>query len=184
MRSFVSANFFPADAVSMSIQAIAGVSPGAEAQIMTVYPSIAETAPGRLIGRIMDSIPLRIFGPQLSTLLFGLPLALVGAPLYLLVKAFSHRCILTNRSVQVWTCRGGTRLSSVDLGQIEDVSLVVRPGQEFYRAADIRLTGAGGKTLLVLSGIPDAGTIRSAIQRAVQARRLVQSSLATIAARG
>ncbi len=179
-----SENFFPSDEVSMSIQAIAGVSPSAEATIMTVYPSICATAPGRLIGQICDSMPIRIFGPRLSMLLFGLPLALLGAPLYLLVKGFSHRYILTNRSVQVWTCRGGTRISSVDLGQIEAVNLVVRPGQEFFRAADIRLTGAGGKTLLVLPGIPDAGTIRSAIQRAVQARRLVQSSLATISARG
>ena len=45
---------------------------------MTEFPSVAASGIGRLIGQIMDSIPIRIFGVKLSYLLFGLPLAPLG----------------------------------------------------------------------------------------------------------
>ena len=71
----------------MSVQAIAGVSPTSESRIMTEFPSVAASGIGRLIGQIMDSIPLSIFGVKLSYLLFGLPLAPLGMLLFLLEQA-------------------------------------------------------------------------------------------------
>lgn len=167
----------------MSVQAIAGVSPTAESRIMTVYPSISATGIGRLLGLLYDCIPLRIFGPNLSTLLFALPTAPLAALLYLLTKATGQRYVLTNRAVQIWSSLGAHKLGSVDLSQVEDVDLEELPGQAFYRAADIRLKGSNGQTLLRLSGVGHPGAFRNAIQRAIQARRLVQSSLTTIGAR-
>ncbi len=71
----------------MSVQAIAGVSPTLESRIMTEFPSVAASGIGRLIGQIMDSIPIRIFGVKLSYLLFGLPLAPLGMLLFLLNRS-------------------------------------------------------------------------------------------------
>lgn len=167
----------------MSVQAIAGVSPTAESRIMTVYPSVSATFPGRVLGRIYNCIPIRIFGPKLSTLLFALPTAPLAAPLYLLTKVFGNRYTLTNRSVQIWASLGAQKISSVDLNQINRVELDELPGQAFFRAADIRLKAANGQTLMRLAGVGDAGAFRNAIQCAIDSRRMVQSSLSTIAAR-
>lgn len=167
----------------MTVQAIAGVSPTLESRIMTEFPSVASTGVGRLIGQIMGCIPIRIFGVKLSSLLFGLPLAPLGMLLFLWNRPFGARYILTNRSVQVWASLGTRRIALVDLNEIADVELDELPGQKFFRAADICLKAANGKTILRLSGVCDAGAFRNAIQRTMQSRRMVQSSLATIAAR-
>ncbi|MFN9719513.1 MAG: hypothetical protein ACK58L_12505 [Planctomycetota bacterium] len=166
----------------MSVQAIAGVSPVQEARIMTEYPSVGATSPGRLIGQLMESIPVRIFGFKLSHLIFGLPLAPLGLLIFLLNKLGS-RYVLTNRSVQIWSTMGSVRTASLDLMEIASVELDELPGQSFYRSADIRLVASNGKTLMRLSGVADAAAFRNAIQRAIQARRLVQASLTTISAR-
>ena len=56
-----------------NVQAISGVSAGVENVVMTVYPSIAATGIGRLLGCLYESIPSRICGIKLSNLLFTLP---------------------------------------------------------------------------------------------------------------
>ena len=167
----------------MSVQAIAGVSPSSEARVMTEFPSVAASGIGRLVGQIMDSIPISIFGVKLSYLLFGLPLAPLGMLLFLLNRPFGDRYILTNRNVQIWSALGTQRTNVVDLNDIADVELDQLPGQAFFRAADIRLKAANGQTILRLSGVCDAGAFRNAIQRTMQSRRMVQASLATINAR-
>ena len=106
---------------------------------MTEFPSVAASGPGRLIGQIMDSLPIRIFGVKLSYLLFGLPLAPLGMLLFLLNRPFGSRYILTNRSVQVWSSLGTQRTAVVDLNEIVEVELDQRPGQTFFRASDICL---------------------------------------------
>ncbi len=166
----------------MSAQAIAGVSPTLESRIMTEFPSVGATGLGKLIGQLMDAIPAKIFGVKLSYLLFGPAAAPVGLLLFLLNRLGS-RYVLTNRSVQIWSTMGSQRTSSVDLNEITSVDLDELPGQAFFRAADIRLKAANGQTLMRLSGVADAGAFRNAIQRTVQSRKLVQSSMATIAAR-
>ena|GEM_PF-297386 len=167
---------------AMSAQAIAGVSSTAESRIMTEFPSVGATSMGRLIGQLMESIPFSVLGIKLSYLLFGPLLAPVGLLIFLLNR-LGARYILTNRSVQIWSTMGSQRTSSVDLNEIADVELEHLPGQSFYRAADIRLKSANGQTLMRLPGVADAGAFRNAIQRTVQARRMVQSSLTTINAR-
>ncbi|MCA9061172.1 MAG: PH domain-containing protein [Planctomycetaceae bacterium] len=168
----------------MSVQAIAGVSASSEAKIMTEFPSVAVTALGQLLGQLFRLIPVRIFGMYLSTLLFALPVAPLGALLFLYTKAFGSRYVLTNRSVQIWSALGDQRRQSVSLAEIADVELVQSPGQDFYRASDIRLKASNGQTLMTLAGISDAGSFATAIRRAVKAHTLVQQSLKTIAARG
>ena len=166
----------------MSVQAIAGVSPGLEAKIMTEFPSVGAGSFGRLIGVLMDSIPVRLFGIKLSYVIFGLPLAPLGALLFFL-RLLGARYVLTNRSVQIRSGLGIQKTASAELSAIDDVEIQAQPGQDFYRAADLRLKAANGQTLLVLPGVADAAAFRNAILRAAEARRLVQSSLAVINAR-
>lgn len=166
----------------MSAQAIAGVSPTLEARIMTEYPSVGATSIGRLIGQLMECVPVKILGFKVSHLIFGLPLAPLGLLLFGLNRLGS-RYVLTNRSVQIWSTMGSVRTASVDLSEVATVDLDELPGQSFFRAADIRLVASNGKTLLRLAGVADAGAFRNAIQRATQSRRLVQASLSTITAR-
>ncbi len=168
----------------MSVQAIAGVSPGSEAVVMTEYPSISSGGIGQLLGRLYESIPVRIFGPKLSYLLFTLPTAPIGILVYFASKVFGERYVLTNRSVQIWAARSDRMIGKVDLDAIETVELDQHPGQVFFRAADIRLKDASGKTLLQLKGVPDAGSFRNAIQNAARSRRLTRAAMETIAARG
>jgi hypothetical protein len=167
----------------MSVQAIAGVSATSEAKIMTVVPSISGIAAGRIIGQILDCIPFNVYGMRLSRLLFGLPLAPIGALLFLLTKGFGPRYILTNRSVQIWNSSRSRRIGGVELSEIDSVVMEQSPGQAFYRAADIRLVAASGQTLLRLSGVAEVKTFCHAIESAIQSRHLVQASLGAIAAR-
>lgn len=167
----------------MSVQAIAGVSPATESRVMAVFPSIAATAPGMLLGQLYDCLPVRIFGVKLSSLLFALPTAPLGALIFLLTKATGNRYVLTNRSIQVWTSLGSRRISSIPLSDIGSVSVEQRPGQVFFRAADIRIKAANGQTLLVLPGVPDFGSFKNAIECTLRSHRLVKSSMDVINAR-
>ncbi len=174
---------FEIKGADMSVQAIAGVSATTESKIMTEYPSVGATAIGRLLGQIYSCIPIRIFGIKISTLLFVLPTAPLAAPIYLLSKALGNKYVLTNRSVQIWSSLGAQKVRQADLLEIASVELDQLPGQSFFRAADVRLKAANGQTVLLLPGVADAGAFRNAIQRAIESRRLVQSSLNTINAR-
>jgi hypothetical protein len=167
----------------MSVQPIAGVSSREESVVMTEYPSIGAWMLGRALGSLYNCIPVRIFGLTISHLIFVLPTAPFAVGLYFLQKLFGQFFVLTNRSVQVWTVRTGRRISTVDLSKIDVVEVVQTPGQEFFKAGDILLRSTTGEILERLEGIPDAPSFCSTIRRTVEARRMVQSSMATIEAR-
>jgi len=164
-------------------QAISGVSPDHETVIEELYPSIANTAIGEFIHRVLDCIPTRVWGMKISNLLFGLPLAPLAAATYLWIKVFGTRYILTNRVVKRVNSIGYRQFESIPLSQI--VSATVEPDslRDFYKTGDIRLTGAGGQSLLLLEGIPRPDRFCQVIQEACDAKRLVASSLARINAR-
>lgn len=163
--------------------AISGVSVGKTTEIMRVHPSIAGTALGRVLGQILDSIPVKVGGIKLSHLLFGLPIALVALPMFLLLKVVGEAYSLTNRSVQVRTCLSNRPVREIQLSDIAEVVIRQLPGQAFYPAAELDLMNKAGDTLLTLSGIPRADVFRQTILEARNSRNQVQSSLNTIRAR-
>lgn len=168
---------------SLATQPICGVSSTTETEVRSRYPSIAATGPGRLIGTICESIPVRIWGIKLSHLLFALPLAPLGVLIYILQKITGVKYTLTNRSVQVWSVIGVRQLQSVALTDIEDIELTISPGQEFYHAGDLTLVGAKGEVLLTIRGILRPQIFRENILKAREARRLTEESQAAISAR-
>lgn len=168
----------------MSAQAIAGVSPKSESIVMTEHPSIAAGMLGQALGSFYDCIPVRIFGVYLSHLLFVLPTAPLAVLLYFWSRAFGEYFVLTNRHVQVWGARNGQRKASVDLADIANVEVTQTSGQRFFRAHDIVLRSSTGAVLTRLRGIPDGPSFANAIRSTAESRRMVQSALQTIEARG
>ncbi|MDG1894164.1 MAG: PH domain-containing protein [Fuerstiella sp.] len=167
----------------MAVQAISGVSASSEAVVMTEYPSLASSGVGQFLGNLYESVPVRPFGLMKLSHVFALLTVPIGLPLYFLQKAFGERYVLTNRNVQVWTARRTRMLSSAALADVVDVELEQQPGQVFYQASDIHLKAASGETILTLKGVKDAGSFKNAIARTIDSRRLVQESMAQIAAR-
>lgn len=169
--------------VAETVQAITGVSPDVENEIQTIYPSIACTALGRMLGSLYDSIPIKIFGIKISYLLFPLPTHPLPLAAYLGLKVVGYRYILTNRAVQIWKALGHQMQSQVLLSDIAEVVTVQQPGQAFYHAADLQFYDAASKRLLTLEGISRPESFRQAILKARDAQKLVRASLATIRAR-
>jgi hypothetical protein len=162
--------------------AIAGVSTG-PAFIMTVYPSIAATGIGKILGRLYGSIPVRIGGIKLSHLLFCLPTAGFAAVGYFLMKLSGEVYALTTRSVQLRKSLGNRLIREVPLSSIDQVVIRQEPGQEFYPAADIYLLNKAGQTIMTLPGVPRAEVFRQTILEARSAQDQVAAALATISAR-
>ena len=162
---------------------ISGVSAGKEAVIQIVHPSIAANGVGKALGNLYDSIPAKVGGVKLSHLLFALPTAPIGVLVYLWMKAFGSKYVLTNRSVQIHGSLTGRVIDQVPLDKVADVRIRLEPGQAFYPAGDLYLVNAKGESLLVLPGVPWPDVFQQTILKARDARTLTESSLRTIGAR-
>ena len=163
--------------------AISGLTAGKQALVMAVYPSIAATTIGRLLGQLYGCLPIKIFGIKLSHLLFPLPTAIIGVQVFFHLKLFGEVYVLTNRTVQLRKSLGNRLLREVQLSDIDQVVVRQEPGQEFYPAADIYLLDKAGKTLMSLPGVPRADVFRQTLLEGRNARVQVTAALATIGAR-
>jgi len=162
---------------------ISGVSAGKEAVVQIVHPSVAATNFGRLLGILYDSIPVKIGGVKLSQILFALPTAPLGMVVYLWIKVFGAKYVLTNRSVQIMGSLTGRVIDQVALDKVANVRIRLEPGQAFYPAGDLYMVNAKGESLLVLPGVPWPDVFQHIILEARDARVLTESSLKTIGAR-
>jgi hypothetical protein len=140
-------------------QPIAGVFPPqlSEATIMTVWPSLAATSIGRSLGRlytIRTGCPPFTLGHLIALATIPIAVALyfwkfvltvsVGV-LQLLPKVGRsikspdavRRYVLTNRRVVVRTGMRPLDERWVELDRFDRIDIVVRPGQEWYRAGDL-----------------------------------------------
>ena len=164
-------------------QAISGVSPDHETVIEELYPSIAETAIGDFIHRVLDSIPTRVWGMKISNVLFGLLLAPLAAAVYLWMKVFGSKYVVTNRVVKRVNAVGIRQHESIPLSQIVSTSVDPDSRRSFYQTGDVRLVGAGGESLMLLRGVPRPDRFCQVVKEACDAKRYVASSLARINAR-
>lgn len=149
---------------------------------MVTYPSIAATGFGRFLGEMVEKVPMKIGGVKLSYLL-AIPFAPVAVLPFALQRLTGEIYVLTNRSVQKRAAIGDRLISQIPLSQIEDVRLDVQPGQAFYPAADLSFVDKSGKVVFTLPGVRHADVFRQIIVEARDARKQVESSLATIRAR-
>jgi len=136
----------------ISRSAIAGVWPveRGEASIARAMPSISASGLGRTLGRIYG-LPYAI-GFFIHILTLPVPVLLAAAMFF-----FSGFRRYTVSSTRVRICRGFGDQSGPEvlLTELDDVRMVVRSGQEFYRAADLELI-SGGQIALTLPGVQNA----------------------------
>ncbi len=168
--------------VTQKPPAIAGVASG-QALIMAVYPSIACTEFGKLLGRLYESLPTRVCGIKLSHLLFPLPTSGFAVGLYFYLKIVGEVYVLTNRTLQLRHSLGNRLIREIKLTDIDQAVVKQESGQEFYPAADIYLLDKAGATMMTLPGVLRAEIFRETILEARDARREVAASLAVIGAR-
>ena len=121
-------------------QAIAGVAPPdlGEVTIMTVWPSIATTAPGRLVGRLcsVKTGPNRVLTLGKLFALLSIPFAL-ALFFYGLLPGICRRYTLTNRRLIIQ--KGITAVDErwVGLDNFERIEIQVLPGQEWFPAGEM-----------------------------------------------
>lgn len=143
-------------------QAIAGVSPTelSEAEIMTVFPSLAAWPIGRALGQLW-SISAGLGAP----LTVGNLLALLSIPLAIplffakLAPGVCRRYTLTNRRVVV---RKGLRPvdeRSVSLDNFDAIAVEVLPGQAWFRAGELVFKKGPVETFRI-SGVQRPETFR------------------------
>jgi hypothetical protein len=151
-------------------QAIAGVTPfeAGEATIMIVWPSIAGTGFGRLMGRMYA---IRA-GAGFFTV--GNLIALASSPLMALLYFLRRvpfsiiRYRLTNRRVIIERGLNGHPQQYVDLDRFDAIDVVVRPGQEWYPAGDLVFRRGAVETFR-LPGVMRPETFRQTCLKAHQA---------------
>ena len=152
-------------------QPIAGVVPSetAEATITTIWPSIAVYPTGQWLGRQFS-----IKWPDIYIFRIGNLLALLSIP----VAAFLYFCRvapkigiryrMTNRRLIVERGLSGLQERSVDLSELDDVVADVKPGQEWYDAADLVFRHEG-REVFRLEGVSRSESFRQTCLKTLQA---------------
>jgi hypothetical protein len=142
-------------------QAISGVSPPelGETTVMTVWPSIAATGLGRLIGRLCGN--KTGFGFFTLGKLFALACIPLALPIffYMLLPGVSRRYRLTNRRLIVHRWLTDSVDKAISLDDFDTIEVVVRPGQEWYPAGDL-IFRKGPVEVFQLSGVPRPDVFR------------------------
>lgn len=165
---------------------IAGVSANKEATLETVYPSVAATFLGKLIGSFL-SIPAGIpFTPLRLALflVFGgivIPFALLA---YAIVKVTGTCFEVTNRSVCERNVIGWQKRREVPLTDIAEFQIATQEGYDFHRVGDVLLNNAQGNTLMTVPAIAYPQRFVHVLQEAREARLRSDETLKHINARG
>lgn len=136
-------------------QAIAGVVPSesAEAQVMTVWPSIAAFPSGRFLGRLY-----KIRWPDWYIFRLGNLWALLSIPhalfLYFwrVMPRVGLRYTLTNRRVVIEKGWPPAEHASIGLDGFDSIEIDVLPGQEWFAAGDLSFR-SGGREVFRLAGV-------------------------------
>lgn len=143
---------------------------------MSIWPSVAATAVGRLLGRLYG-IDVGV-GP----LTVGNGIALVSIPvavaLYLSMRLpwAITRYRLTNRRVTIDRGIGGKVEQFVDLSRFDSVEIEVEPGQEWYPAGDL-VFRLGAIETLRLPGVRRPEVFRQACLKVRQSYVSVAASM-------
>ena len=159
------------------------VDAAAERTVLLVWPTVAATAAGRLIGRLLGCLPVKIGPATLSQWLFGPPLAPLGAAVYLWQKAFGVRYRLTDRRLIAEAVLTGRSLDAADLAEVAAFDARPATAGAFFHAGDLILRDAAGTRLLTVRAVPHVENLAERVTEVRAANRAVAAARATIAAR-
>ncbi|QDT17405.1 PH domain-containing protein [Alienimonas californiensis] len=157
--------------------------PPPERDVLTVYPGVAATSVGRLIGRALNCVPLRIGPATLSQWLLGLPLAPLGAAVYFWQKAFGLRYRLTDRRLIVETSLTGRQVDAAELAEVTAAEVTVPSAGRWFRAGDLTLRDRSGARLLTVRSVPHVDNFAARVAEMKGARASVDAAAKQIAAR-
>ncbi len=148
-------------------QAIAGVAPPQlqEVTVMTIWPSVASTGIGRLLGRVFAiKTGFWIFSIGRLAALCALPLGplLYG---YMRMPGVLRRYRLTNRRITIMKGINPIVERYVDLDRFDTIELNVLPGQGWYHAGDLIFRKKDLETFRLL-GVPRPETFRQTCLKA------------------
>ena len=143
-------------------QPIAGVMPSelAEVTCKVVWPTIAATRAGRLVGRLAA---VRLGWGEFFTL--GKLLALATIPLSLavfcwqLMPCVCRRYTLSNRRIIIRKGLMGVDQRWITLDEFDAVNIEVLPGQDWFHAGDL-VFRHGGPEVFRLAGVSRPETLR------------------------
>lgn len=154
-------------------QPIAGVAPSNlnEVTVMTVWPTIASTSLGRLLGRLYSiDVGVNLLGVRLTLgkliALASIPVAL-GLFFAMLVPPLVRRYRLTNKRIVVERGLRPVEDRSVSLERFDTIEVEVLPGQAWYPAGDL-VFRLGPIETFRLSGVPRPETFRQTCLKANQ----------------
>ena len=174
-------------------QAIPGVSPpkASEVTVMTVWPSIAATGAGRMLGRLClikvgfgnvftvgKLLALAVI-PVAIPIFFAMLIPGAGIPgTFLWIdNPFCRRYRLTNRRIIVEHGLGGREQRSIPLDDFDAIDVKILPGQAWYPAGDL-LFRKGPVETFRISGVSRPETFRQTCLKAqrgfVGARKAVE----------
>ena len=163
-------------------QAIAGLSLSSqhEATAIVVWPSVSAAEIGQKLGKLYEKKEGRgVFTLGNLFVLLSIPLAI---PLYLwnFLPVVGTRYRITNRRVIVERGIQGGSEREVGLDQFDRIEIVQKPGQAWFRSADMifwqkQPSTAGGEQqeleVLRLPGVPYPDVFRAACQKAAMTYR-------------
>ena len=142
-------------------QSIAGVTPAEtrEVTVMTVFPTLAATAPGRLMGqlcRVQAGFGFFNLGKLFALLL--IPFA-IGLFAFSLMPGVIRRYRLTNRRVVVQKGLRAVDERWVDFDRFDTIDVEILPGQAWYPAGELIFRRSAIETFR-LSGVSRPETFR------------------------
>jgi hypothetical protein len=131
-----------------------------EATVMVVWPTIAATAAGRLVGRwsAIQTGPGGFFtlGKLLALATIPVSLAVFG---WQLMPYVCRRYLLTNRRIIIQAGLSAVEDASIRLDGYDSIDVEILPGQEWHHAGDL-VFRRGGTELFRLSGVSRPETFR------------------------
>lgn len=160
-------------------QAIAGVTPAEvkEVTVTTVWPSNAQYALGRFLGKLYA-----IRFPDFYFFRLGNLIALLSIPIALVLffmriaPGIGRRYRVTNRRILVEKGLRGVPEKSVDLDRFDAIDVIVQPGQEWYYAGDLVFRKGNVETFR-LDGVSRPEAFKAICLKASQAYVGVQQAL-------
>ena len=167
----------------MTAAALAPAGTLRERDVLIAYPGVAATAAGRLIGRLLNSLPIPLGPATLSQWVFGLPLAPLGAAVYLWQKAFGVRYRLTDRRLVAETPLTRKEIEAADLADVADAVVSFPRSGRWFRAGDLTLLDATGTRLMTVRAVPQIENLAARLAEVKGARQSVAAAAALIAAR-
>ena len=157
--------------------------PAAERDVLTVWPSVVATAPGRVLGGLLNCVPLRVGPATVSQYLFGPPLAPVGAAIYLWQKVFGLRYRLTDRRLIAEAALTGREVDAVELSEVAAADVTHRRGDRFFRTGNLVVRDATGTRRLTVRGVPHVENLAARLAEVRGSHDSVAAAAATIARR-